>query len=179
MPGLRFHETAVPGVLLVEPEPYIDDRGTFVRLVASEEFRSMGLAPSFEHVNVTWNERAGTLRGLHLQAPPYAEAKLVRCLRGSLFDVAVDLRDGSPTRGRHVSATLTADNGVMLYLPAGCAHGYQALEDGTQVLHFHSVPYAPHSERGFRWDDPAFGIPWPIRPPILSEKDSRQPILAG
>lgn len=174
---MKFHETAVHGAFLVEPEPGSDIRGFFARIACAREFERNGLEPSFVQVNVTWNERAGTIRGLHLQRPPHAEGKLVRCIRGSIFDVAYDARENSPTHGRHATASLSAANRLMLYLPPGCAHGYQTLDDDTEVLTFHSAFYAPGFEQGFRWNDPQLGIQWPIADPVLSDKDRGQPLL--
>src|SRR5262249_12099237 len=138
----------------------------------------LGLSERLEQCSVSWNTRRGTLRGLHWQDPPHAEEKIVRCTRGAIFDVIVDLRRDSPTFGRWCGAELTADNRVSLYIPTGCAHGFQTLEDGCEVFYLVSAPYAPASARGIRWDDPALGIAWPLRPTAISPHDAALPRLA-
>jgi len=167
-----FRETAVVGAFVVEPEPREDERGAFARTWCREEFARRGLATTLAQCNTSWNIRKGTLRGLHFQAPPFAEAKLVRCTRGSLFDVVLDLRPESSSYLKHHAVTLTWQNRTALYIPEGCAHGFQTLEDGTEVFYQMSAPYAPEAGRGVRWDDPAFGIAWPVAPPILNHRDA-------
>lgn len=167
-----FRATAVAGAFVVEPELREDARGAFARTWCREEFAAQGLHPTLAQCSTSWNLRKGTLRGLHFQAPPFAEAKLVRCTRGSMFDVVLDLRPGSPTYLRHDAVTLTWQNRLALYIPEGCAHGFQTLEDGTEVFYQMSAAYAPASSGGVRWDDPAFGIAWPLAAPILNERDA-------
>jgi dTDP-4-dehydrorhamnose 3,5-epimerase len=137
------------------------------------------LASAFVQSSVSFNSRRGTLRGLHYQAAPHGEAKLVRCTRGALFDVAVDLRDGSPTRGKWYGVELSAMNGRTLYIPAGCGHGFQTLADDTEVLYHMSTEYRADAARGIRWDDPTLDIAWPIAEPILSERDRALPAFAA
>jgi dTDP-4-dehydrorhamnose 3,5-epimerase len=171
-----FTKTPLGDVTLVELQPLADERGFFARAWCEKEFRDAGLNPRVTQINFSYNEKRGTLRGVHWQESPFEEAKLVRCTRGSIFDVAVDVRPGSPTLGQWFGTELSASNRTMLYIPEGFAHGYQILEDETDVLYQTSSPYAPESERGARWDDSAFGIHWPITEGvILSEKDRSWP----
>ena len=167
-----FERTALVGVVVVRPEPLADDRGMFARTYCSREFAAAGLDPTVAQANVSFNRAAGTLRGLHFQRPPAAEAKLVRCTRGRVFDVAVDLRPGSPTYLRHVGMVLDADARVALYVPEGCAHGYLTLEDASEVAYMVSEFYTPGAEGGLRWDDPTLGIPWPAPVRVISPKDA-------
>ena len=173
-----FRETPIAGAFVVEPEPIEDERGHFARTFCAEEFAAHGLDPRVAQCNVSFNARAGTLRGMHYQATPYEEAKLVRCTRGAIYDVAVDLREGSPSRGRWFGVALGQDDGRAFFVPAGCAHGFQTLVDGSEVLYLMSTPYVPGSGRGVRWDDPAFGIEWPEPPPggrTMSQRDASYP----
>jgi dTDP-4-dehydrorhamnose 3,5-epimerase len=171
-----FRTTELPGAVLVELEPRDDERGFFARFFCRREFAEHGLELEVAQANVAFNRRRGTLRGLHYQAPPHEEAKLVRCVRGALHDVVVDLRPGSPTFRQWLAVELTAENGRMLYVPAGFAHGYQTLVDETEALYLHSAFHAPEAERGVRWDDPAFGIDWPgVDRRVLSAKDQAWP----
>ena len=173
---MKFTETSVSGAYLVEPEPRGDDRGFFARLWCQDEFAAHGLTAEFVQCNDSFSARRGTLRGLHYQAAPYAEVKLVRCVRGSVFDVLVDLRPESPTYKRWFGAELTAKNRQMLYVPEGCAHGYLTLEDESEVVYPVSRPYHPEAERGIRWNDPQFGIAWPEAGSLtMSPKDERWP----
>ena len=175
---MLFTETTVAGVLVVELEPRPDARGFFARAWEREGFAERGLVTDVSQVNVAYNHRAGTVRGLHFQLPPYEDVKLVRCVRGSLWDVAVDLRPGSPTFRAWFGIELSADNRRALYIPAGCAHGYQTLVDDTEAMYLHSAPYVPESEGGARYDDPSFGIEWPPADErILSEKDRAWPLF--
>lgn len=169
---MMFKQTAIDGVYLIELERYVDSRGFFAEVFQSERFRERGLETEIAQTNVSYNIKKGVIRGLHFQLPPKAQAKLVRCTRGSIFDVAVDLRRQSPTFKRWVGKVLSAENRDMLYIPAeGMAHGYQALEDDTEVEYIAFELWAPESEGGYRYDDPAFGISWPIEKVVLSEKD--------
>jgi dTDP-4-dehydrorhamnose 3,5-epimerase len=170
-----FRETAVAGVWIVEPEPRVDERGFFARTWCAEEFRAHGLNGELAQVSVSYNHRRGTLRGLHYQAAPHAEAKLVRCTRGAIWDVAVDLRPESPTFLRHAAVVLDADNRLALYVPEGCAHGFQTLADASEVLYQMSTAYVPPAARGVRWDDPAFAIPWPPAERIIAARDRAYP----
>jgi dTDP-4-dehydrorhamnose 3,5-epimerase len=172
---MRFLPTELAGAVLIEPERRSDERGFFVRIFCEAEFAAAGLATHFPQANASGNPRAGTLRGLHYQRPPHAEIKVVRCTRGAIFDVILDLRHGSPSHGRWQGFTLSAANGHMLYVPEGFAHGYQTLEDDTEVSYRVSHPYAPGAEAGLRWDDPAFAIAWPRPVTALSQKDASWP----
>jgi dTDP-4-dehydrorhamnose 3,5-epimerase len=175
-----FHDTPLAGVAVVEAELLADERGAFARTFCTEEFASRGLDSRVAQTNISLNTRAGTLRGLHYQTDPHGEAKLVRCPRGAIFDVAVDLRPDSPTYRAWFGAELSADNHRALFIPVGCAHGFQSLHDDSEVLYLMSTPYVPGAGRGVRWDDPAFGIRWPESPAggrIISERDAAYPDL--
>ena len=172
---MRFVETGLPGAMVVEPEPFTDARGLFARTWCAREFDAQGLTSRFVQASTSFNVRRGTLRGLHFQAPPHAEVKLVRCTQGAIHDVIVDLRPASPTYTRHFAVKLTSANRAALYIPEGFAHGFQVLEDGTEVLYQMSAFFAPEAARGVRWDDPAFGIDWPIRSVILNARDASYP----
>jgi len=169
-----LRRTALDGLLVVEPERVADERGFFARTYDVE-----ALWPVVQ-MSTSFNARAGTLRGLHFQADPYGEDKLVRCTRGAIFDVAVDLRADSPTRHGWFGLELSAGNGLALAIPAGFAHGFQTLADSSEVLYAMSTPYVPGAGRGVRWDDPAFAIEWPEPPPggrVMSERDAAYPDL--
>ena len=168
---MKFTPLAVDGVHLVEMERREDERGWFARGFAEEEFAAHGLVAEVAHCNISFNHRAGTVRGLHLSLPGHPESKFIRCTRGAIVDVAVDVRPDSPTYLERVQVELTADNGAALYLPPHLAHAYQTLTDDTEVLYMVSVPYAPGAEVGYRHDDPAFGIEWPVPVSVVSEKD--------
>lgn len=171
-----FVPTPLAGAWVVEPERVGDERGFFARTWCAETFAAQGLNPALAQCSVSFNERRGTLRGMHYQAAPHAEAKLVRCTRGALWDVVVDLRPDSPTFRQWFGAELTADNRRMLYVPEGFAHGFQTLEDETEVFYQISVPYVPGAGRGVRWDDPAFGIQWPHADErVMSDRDRGYP----
>lgn len=170
-----FAETAIAGVWKVASQPQRDERGFFARTFCADAFAAHGLPRLFEQSSLSRNTRAGTLRGMHYQPDPHAEAKFVRCVRGAVFDVAVDLRHGSPTRGRWVGETLTAENGIGLYVAPGLAHGFQTLEDETDVLYQITPAFQPGRGAGVRWDDPAFAIDWPDSSPFLSERDATYP----
>lgn len=174
---MTFRETSLPGVVVVELEPHADERGFFARAFCAREFAEHGLVPDVVQANLSFNHRAGTTRGLHFQAASHPEAKFFRCIRGETFNVAVDVREGSPTFGRWTGVVLSAENRYGLYIPPVCAAGYQALTDGAEVLYTVSGFYAPEAERGLRYDDPALGIEWPLPPSIVSEKDRAWPLL--
>ncbi|HUW50437.1 MAG TPA: dTDP-4-dehydrorhamnose 3,5-epimerase [Sulfuricella sp.] len=172
-----FTETRLPGVVVVELEPVADERGFFARSWCQKEFASHGLNSNLAQCNISFNPRKGTLRGMHYQAAPYYEAKLVRCTMGSIHDVVVDIRPDSSTFRQWFAIELTAQNRKMLYMAEGFAHGYQTLEENCEVFYQVSEFYRPELARGVRWDDPAFGIDWPIRNPILSDKDRECPFM--
>jgi len=170
-----FTETPIPGAFLLELEERRDERGSFARTFCARELAGHGLDPHVSQANTSFNERAGTLRGMHFQAQPFGEAKLVRCTRGAIYDVVVDVRERSPSRGRWYGAELTAENGRTLYVPVGLAHGFQTLVDSSEVLYLMSHAYVDWAARGVRWDDPAFGIEWPEPPPegrTISQRDA-------
>lgn len=170
-----FRETNLPGVVEVYLEPLGDDRGFFARSWCQREFEQHGLTPLTVQCNVSFNEKKGTLRGLHYQAEPHPEAKLIRCTQGSLFDVAVDLRRNSPTFKHWFGLTLGAKQRNMLYVPQGVAHGFLTLEDKTEIFYQMSEFYYPELSRGVRWDDPAFNIAWPEKVEVISERDRTYP----
>lgn len=170
-----FTPTDLPGVLVIEPERRADERGFFARTFGDDEFRAHGLDPRVVQCSVSVNRAAGTLRGMHYQAAPYAEARLVRCTMGAIFDVVVDLRRESPTHCRWVAAELTAENRRMLYVPEGCAHGFLTLADNTEIFYQMSAAYQPSAAAGVRWNDPTFGIEWPAAPTLMSERDAGYP----
>ena len=175
-----FHETDIPGAFMIDLERREDERGFFARAWCVEEFAAHGLATRLVQANLSFNASAGTLRGMHFQRAPHEEAKLVRCTSGSLFDVIIDLRPESPAYKRWIGVELTAENRRALYVPEGCAHGYQTLADGTESFYLVSEAYAPDSEGGVRWDDPAFGIEWPHADNRrLSSRDATWPDFEG
>ncbi len=174
---MRFIETSLPGVWVIEPERIEDERGWFARTFDIAEFRARGLNPEVVQCNASLNLCAGTVRGMHYQAEPHGESKLVRCVRGAIFDVAVDLRPDSETRCAWHGVELSAENRHAYYIPAGFAHGFQTLTDDCEVLYQMGHPYVPEAARGVRWDDPAFGIRWPAveGERVISEKDCAYP----
>ena len=172
---MRFDETPIPGAFTVELDRRGDERGFFARVFCEEEFGAAGLPTRFVQVNNSLSAERGTLRGMHYQLAPAAEVKVVRCIRGALWDVVLDLREASPTFGRWYGAELSAENRRMMVVPEGCAHGFVTLEPDTEAFYFVTHPYAPDLERGVRWDDPRFGIEWPIAPIVLSDKDRGHP----
>ena len=175
---MRFTETKVAGAYLIEPEPIADERGFFARTWCREEFADRGLTPALAQANVSFNHRKGTLRGLHYQAAPHAEAKLVRVTRGAIWDLALDLRRDSPTFLAWFGAELSDANRHMLYVPEGCAHGFLTLTDDAEVAYQMSAPYAPEAARGVRFDDQAFGIEWPGEVVVINERDRGYPDVA-
>ena len=174
-----FTETTLRGAFLIDIERHEDERGFFARSWCRREFEAHGLNPEIAQCNVSFNVRKGTLRGMHYQIEPSEEAKLVRCTRGALCDVIVDLRPDSPTFKQYVSEVLTAENRRMLFVPEGFAHGFLTLEDATEVLYQMSEYHVPERGRGFRWNDPAFGIAWPAEVVVISERDRDYPDFGG
>jgi dTDP-4-dehydrorhamnose 3,5-epimerase len=168
---MTFVAAFISGAYVIEPERKEDERGFFARTWCVREFEAQGLETRIVQSSTSFNRRRGTLRGMHYQAPPYEEVKLVRCTMGSIYDVIIDLRPGSPTLRRHFGITLSAQNRQMLYIPQGIAHGFQTLESDTEVLYQMSEFYVAECGRGVRWDDPAFGIEWPIADPVMNERD--------
>lgn len=174
---MTFHETKLPGVYEIRLKLNSDERGFFARSWCQKEFEDHGLNSKVVQCNVSFNARKGTLRGIHYQATPYPETKVVRCTMGSIHDVVVDLRPQSPTFKAWIGVTLTAANRHMLYIPEGCAHGFLTLEDQTEVFYQMSEFYHPESARGVRWNDPAFQIVWPAKVEVISERDRTYPNL--
>ena len=169
---MRFTATPVEGVTIVEVDRIVDDRGFFGRVWCRDEFAEHGLDADWTQANVGLSTRAGTLRGMHYQRDPHAEVKLVRCTRGAVYDVALDLRPTSPTYLQWTGVTLSADEHTMLYIPEGCAHGYQTLADDSEIVYFTSAPYVREAAAGARHDDPAFGIEWPRPVEVISAQDA-------
>lgn len=174
---MKFTPLPLEGAFRIDLERKADSRGFFARLFCEEEFASHGLTRAWSQCNVSYSAEKGTVRGMHFQRRPAADAKLVKCMRGAAFDVIVDLRRGSATFGRWTSVTLTADGGEMIYVPEGFAHGFQTLTDGTDLLYFHSQSYSPHHEGGLLFRDPDVGIAWPLEIGNLSDRDKTLPPL--
>jgi dTDP-4-dehydrorhamnose 3,5-epimerase len=172
---LSLHPTAVAGAYLVESPVFHDARGSFTTVFEAHEAAALGLAFPVVQCQIARNRRAHTLRGLHYQAPPSAQAKLVRCIRGRIWDVAVDLRPDSPTFRRWAAVELAEDTDRAFYIPAGCAHGYLTLADDSDILYLVDNIYDPARERGVRWNDPAFAIAWPAAPAVIAERDATFP----
>ncbi len=172
---MKFTESRIPGAWIIELTAIHDDRGFFAMTWLPGEFQSRGLDPSLAQCNLAWNHKRGTLRGMHFQKAPHEQVKLIRCTRGALLDVIVDLRPESPTYKKWDAIELSEDNRRMIYIPAGLAHGYITLTDGVEAYYHASTPWVPASESGVRWNDPAFGIEWPFEPAVISEKDRNWP----
>jgi dTDP-4-dehydrorhamnose 3,5-epimerase len=170
-----FTKGKIQDAYILDIEKYEDERGFFGRAFCQKEFKEHGLDQNVVQANVSFSKQRGTLRGLHYQTRPYREAKLMRCTRGAIYDVIADVRSDSPTFKQWMGVELTADNYRMLYVPKGCAHGFITLEDDTEALYQVSAFYAPEHERGLRYDDPAFGIEWPIDVQVISDKDRQWP----
>jgi len=166
-----FTEMKLKGAFIIELEKHLDERGFFARSWCQREFEQHGLNPRLVQCNISYNYKSGTLRGMHYQAEPFEEAKLIRCTKGSVHDVIVDLRQDSPTFKQYLGIVLTADNRKMLYVPQGFAHGFLTLEDNAEVFYQMSEFYAPDYARGFRWNDPVFGIAWPSNVQVISDRD--------
>lgn len=174
---MHFAETAVAGAMVIDPSPHVDNRGRFMRAWCAKEFVEHGIEFVPVQANLGFSKARGTVRGMHFQVTPADEAKLVRCTRGAIFDVVLDLRPQSHSYGTWHGVELTSDNGRMLYLPEGCAHGYQVLEDDTEMHYMASAFYTPTAAKGVRFDDPAFGIAWPLPVTEMSEQDRNWPLL--
>lgn len=172
---MQFMETPVEGVWVIELDKLGDDRGFFARAFCCNEFEERGLVTGFVQINNSLTGPKGTLRGMHYQLPPAAETKMVRCIRGGLYDAVLDLREGSPTFGKSYGVELTGENRRMMYVPKGCAHGFLTLTDDVEAFYLVDEFYSPEHERGVRWDDPAFNIEWPIEPALISDKDRGHP----
>lgn len=174
---MQFIETKLKGAYIIDLEPRSDSRGFFARTFCQQEFEAHGLNPNVVQCNLSFNTKKGTLRGLHYQRPPATEAKLIRCIRGAIYDVIVDMRPESPTYLQHVGVELSAENHRAFYIPDLFAHGYQALTDGAEALYQVSEFYTPGVEGGLRYDDPVLGIDWPLPATEVSEKDQSWPLL--
>ncbi|WP_164512300.1 dTDP-4-dehydrorhamnose 3,5-epimerase [Oceaniglobus ichthyenteri] len=176
---MQVHKTSLAGVFMIEPHRFGDHRGFFAETYSQRVYAELGINENFVQDNHSLSAEIGTVRGLHFQAPPAAQAKLVRCGRGAIFDVAVDIRKDSPTYGKWVGYELSAENGAQLFIPAGFAHGFATLLPDSEIIYKCSDYYAPETERALRWDDPAIGIDWSLKgKAILSDKDAAAPILA-
>lgn len=172
---MRFRELSLAGAYLIEPERLTDDRGFFARIWCNREFQAVGLSSELAQASISYSRVQGTLRGMHYQAAPHEEVKLVRCTSGGVYDVIIDLRTGSPTFGRWEAVELTAQNRLMIYIPKGFAHGFLTLEDDTEVEYHMSEYYSPECARGVRWNDPTFQVCWPMVPRVISERDATYP----
>jgi len=175
---VRFHETPLHRVVLIELEPAQDERGSFARAFCEDEFACAGIAMRIKQVNLSHNACAGTLRGLHYQEAPYGESKVVQCVRGRVFDVVVDLRRDSPTYRRWHGVELAPQLRRMMFVPEGCAHGFLTLEDSTDLFYLMGNAFVPEAGRGVRWNDPAFQIEWPAKPLAMSARDASYPDFA-
>jgi dTDP-4-dehydrorhamnose 3,5-epimerase len=174
---MHFTETAVADAKVIDPAPHGDERGRFMRAWCAREFSEHGIEFVPVQANMGFSNRSGTVRGMHFQEAPALEAKLVRCTRGAMFDVVIDLRPDSPTYGKWYGTELSAENGRMLYVPEHCAHGYQSLEENTEMHYMTSAFYCPGAVRGVRFDDPAFRIQWPLAVTVVSEQDRNWPLV--
>jgi dTDP-4-dehydrorhamnose 3,5-epimerase len=170
-----FHETVLEGAFVIEPERREDERGFFARIWCRKEFEEHGLTPQLVQCSISYNKMKGTLRGMHYQAAPFEEEKIVRCTQGAIYDVIIDLRQESKTYAQYIGVTLSPENRIMLYVPKGFAHGFLTLEDKSEVFYQMSEYFAPNYSRGVRWDDPAFGIMWPEEVRVISERDRTYP----
>ncbi len=175
---MRFTRTGLPDAWLIEPLPFEDERGSFARTFCEREFSARGLTTRFVQHSLSHSLRRGTLRGMHFQTPPHQEVKLVSCIRGAIFDVVVDLREGSATYGQWAGFELSEQNRREFYIPQGFAHGFQTLTDDATVSYLISEFYTPDASTGVRYDDPAFDITWPLKPTVMSEKDGNWPLMA-
>jgi dTDP-4-dehydrorhamnose 3,5-epimerase len=176
---MQFTETEIGGAFILDAEQIADERGFFARSWARDEFEAHELNPHLAQCNLSYNHRKGTVRGMHWQAAPHAETKLVRCTQGGIYDVVVDLRADSPTYLRWIGAELTAENRRALYIPEGCGHGFQTLADATEVLYMITEYYTPAAARGMRWNDPAITVTWPLAVTVISERDAQYPDWHG
>lgn len=172
---MQFHETFISGLFVIEPDPIEDERGFFARTFCHQKFKEFGLVSTFDQCNISFNNKKGTLRGMHYQIEPFGEVKLVRCTMGAIFDVVLDLRSDSPTYKKWFGVELNHENRKMLYIPKGCAHGFQTLEDHTEIFYQMGGAFIPNAARGVLWNDPAFSIIWPMPVEVISEKDQNYP----
>jgi len=174
---MKIHKTKIKDLYIIEPEPYIDLRGNFQRVFCQEELAKQGIKFEIRQVNQSLGKKRGTLRGFHFQKEPKAEDKIIQCIRGAVYDVAVDLRPNSPTYGEWVAQELTEENRKMFLIPKSFAHAFQTLVDNSEIEYLVSEFYSPEHGTGIPWNDPSLNIPWPIKDPIFSEKDKNWPPL--
>jgi dTDP-4-dehydrorhamnose 3,5-epimerase len=174
---MTFKETPLKGAYIIELNPFSDERGMFMRTYCKNEFAAIGHDKEFVQFNQSVTLHTGTIRGMHYQVPPFSEIKLLRCIRGSVFDVIIDLRQDSPTFLQHFSVELNERNMLSLYIPQGFAHGFQTLEDNTHLIYHHTAFYTPGFEAGIRYNDPVVGINWPLPVTVITEKDTNHPLL--
>lgn len=174
---MKFYKTPFRGLYFIELEPFRDERGLFARTYCKDEFKDIGHRKDFVQFNHSMTYYKGTIRGMHYQVPPYGEVKLIRCIRGGVYDVVIDIRKGSPTFLQYYGIELTEQNMLSLYIPEGFAHGFQTLEDNTQLIYHHTAIYVPGSEAAIRYDDPLVSIKWPLPVSVISEKDRNHKLL--
>jgi dTDP-4-dehydrorhamnose 3,5-epimerase len=175
---VQFQRTRIGGAYVVALDRISDDRGFFARAFSREECEAHGLEPDVVHANLSFNRHRGTVRGFHYQVPPASEAKLIRCIRGAMHNVVLDMRETSPTFLQHVAVELSAENRLAVYVPHGCANAIQTLSDDTELFYLVSAPYSPDHERGVRFDDPRLAVTWPLRVSEISDKDQSWPLLS-
>jgi len=176
---MEFIKAKLDGVYVIEPKPKADARGYFARTFCKEELLAHGIEFDIKQANQSFTKKKGTIRGMHFQREPKAEAKIIQCLEGAVYDVAVDVRPDSATFGRWISEELSKENGKMLYIPKGFAHGFQTLSNNCRMQYFMSEVYSPQHSAGIRWNDSLFGIKWPLKPTIISKKDEKWPLMQG
>lgn len=174
---MKFIQTHLKGAYVIELEPFRDERGLFARTYCKNEFSAIGHQKEFVQFNHSMTKFKGTIRGMHLQIPPSAEIKLIRCIRGEVYDVIIDIRKDSPTFLQHFHITLSDENLKMIYVPEGFAHGFQTIADNSEMIYHHTAYYDPVNEHGFRYNDPAFRISWPLDPLTITEKDRKYPLI--
>lgn len=174
---MKFTSQALSGVYTIDLNLLSDDRGSFARTFCKNEFEKIGYVKEFVQFNQSWNIKQGTIRGMHYQIPPFQEVKLIRCIRGAIFDVIIDIRKGSPTFLQHLAIELSEENNTMLLIPEGFAHGFQTLRDNTQLLYHHTEYYKPNSETGLRFNDEALNISWKLPVSVISERDQNHPLI--
>ena len=172
---MKLIETPITGAYILDIDRLGDDRGFFARVFCRHEFKDLGLTREIVQINNSFNSQTGTLRGLHYQLPPHEETKIIRCVRGALFDLILDLRPRADTYGQSFGCELSAENRRMMYVPKGVAHGFITVVDDTEVMYFMDEFYAPQFERGVRWNDPQFNLTWPMAPLVISDKDAERP----
>lgn len=174
---MQLNKTPINDLLVAVPEPFADERGWFARIFDNELFEKAGIPVEWRQVNHSFTKSKGTIRGMHFQYAPYEEIKMVKCIRGKVWDVAIDLRRDSPTYLKHFAAILSPGNNHMMVIPKGFAHGFQTLEDDSALIYFHSERYTPGNEGGLRYDDPALAIEWPLPVTVISDRDKNHPLL--